>query len=642
MRFPVVWLILTMAAAMPALAEDPPARVGEIDLASGDVNFAMIPDGGDRSSLQWMPVDQGGPVSQNMSLQTGAQSRAQIKIGEDTIEMAPDTILDVLNLTGHEFEAKVRAGRVLLHLHKSTTEEDTEVELTSGALWLLQSGVYDISAGAGSEPSRLMVFNNGKARIFEDPGEQDVLSGWQALLAGTYPLKVTTQPITVAQNTQSPAAKPQTLAAAPVPAPSAQAPITAPTPTPAPSPNPTPAPLPAANPPSPAPAPASGHDELVVPDHQQASNPPNPPPAANNPSNPPPPGNNPQSPPPAANNQPAPPVPAAAPPSDPAVVGKADNDPFLQWAAAAAPSPQAQQAAAANVSPQVTGYDQLAQYGQWQTIDPYGPVWFPDMTQLPADWQPYRYGHWATIPPWGSTWIDDQPWGFAPFHYGRWAQFNGRWGWIPNARNAPVVFAPALVTFIRTDGDTVGWVPLGPGEDYAPWYAVGAAYLVGLNAGIGKAGADGGLHNRLAATVEPRAAFERGATAGRDRVDVPRDRLEHAEALRGQQPRLTPSVHVTIGTRSGPGRMASLGPHSEAGPHAADHAHDHAHTADHSHDHSRTGDRSHTGDHTHAGDHTRTERTGGHGEPHSMGRTAMGGHSMATHGTPHVSKPPHR
>ena len=32
---------------------------------------------------------------------------------------------------------------------------------------------------------------------------------------------------------------------------------------------------------------------------------------------------------------------------------------------------------------------------------------------------------------WGPTWVDSAPWGYAPFHYGRWAFICGRWGWCP-------------------------------------------------------------------------------------------------------------------------------------------------------------------------------------------------------------------
>jgi hypothetical protein len=81
------------------------------------------------------------------------------------------------------------------------------------------------------------------------------------------------------------------------------------------------------------------------------------------------------------------------------------------------------------VSREVSGYDDLDQYGRWGNQPGYGDVWMPN--SVAAGWAPYHDGHWAWVAPWGWTWVDDAPWGFAPYHYGRWASFGGRWGWIP-------------------------------------------------------------------------------------------------------------------------------------------------------------------------------------------------------------------
>ncbi len=131
------------------------------------------------------------------------------------------------------------------------------------------------------------------------------------------------------------------------------------------------------------------------------------------------------------------------------------------------------------VSPGMTGYQDLNQYGAWQSTPDYGQVWYP---QVSAGWAPYRYGHWAYVAPWGWTWVDDAPWGFAPFHYGRWVDYDGRWGWAPGAYEQDPVYAPALVSFFGDLGGIgvgvsigfgdVGWVPLGWGEPYYPGYGV--------------------------------------------------------------------------------------------------------------------------------------------------------------------------
>ena len=59
------------------------------------------------------------------------------------------------------------------------------------------------------------------------------------------------------------------------------------------------------------------------------------------------------------------------------------------------------------VSPYAVGYSDLDEYGRWQEISPYGPVWVP--STVAVGWAPYRWGHWISIAPWGWTWVDDAP-----------------------------------------------------------------------------------------------------------------------------------------------------------------------------------------------------------------------------------------
>jgi hypothetical protein len=134
------------------------------------------------------------------------------------------------------------------------------------------------------------------------------------------------------------------------------------------------------------------------------------------------------------------------------------------------------------VSPGVIGYQDLDAYGVWQNSPQYGSVWVP--TSVQPGWAPYRYGHWAWIEPWGWTWVDDAPWGFAPFHYGRWVDWNGGWGWAPGPLGYwDPYYAPALVGWIGGGGFGIGfgwgggwgiggfgWFPLGWGEPFFPRY----------------------------------------------------------------------------------------------------------------------------------------------------------------------------
>ena len=119
------------------------------------------------------------------------------------------------------------------------------------------------------------------------------------------------------------------------------------------------------------------------------------------------------------------------------------------------------------VAPEVTGYEDLDDHGDWSSDAEYGYVWTP--RNVAVDWAPYRYGRWVWVSPWGYTWIDDARWGYAPFHYGRWAHVRNRWCWVPGPRHMRAVYAPALVGWVGTPGLSVSWFPLGPREVYRPY-----------------------------------------------------------------------------------------------------------------------------------------------------------------------------
>src|SRR5215831_19526909 len=109
----------------------------------------------------------------------------------------------------------------------------------------------------------------------------------------------------------------------------------------------------------------------------------------------------------------------------------------------------------------VTTFDEtLSPYGQWVDTGE-GPndgrAWRPDPDVVGEDFQPYATGgHWV-YSDWGWTWESDYPWGWAPFHYGRWA-LTPSWGWVwyPGS-----VWAPAWVDW-RFGGGYIGWAPLPP------------------------------------------------------------------------------------------------------------------------------------------------------------------------------------
>ncbi|HXE40508.1 MAG TPA: DUF6600 domain-containing protein, partial [Azonexus sp.] len=168
--------------------------------------------------------------------------------------------------------------------------------------------------------------------------------------------------------------------------------------------------------------------------------------------------------------------------------GDASQDAFDRWVAERENATLAR-ASRRYVSPYMTGYQDLDAYGDWRPADEYGSVWYP--RAVADDWAPYRFGRWAWVDPWGWTWIDQAPWGFAPFHYGRWVLIQGRWGWTPGRPVVRPVYAPALVGWLGNPGwslsfgfgsaPAVGWFPLAPREVFVPSYRYSTSYVRQIN-----------------------------------------------------------------------------------------------------------------------------------------------------------------
>jgi hypothetical protein len=228
----------------------------------------------------------------------------------------------------------------------------------------------------------------------------------------------------------------------------------------------------------------------------------------------------------------------------------------------------------------MTGYEDLNAYGNWINDGSYGQVWVPRST--PAGWAPYRTGHWSYVKPWGWTWIDEQPWGFAPYHYGRWANSNNRWVWVPPQREQRPVYAPALVAFVgglelaaqlgnqgRTAGP-VGWFPLGPREVYVPPYTTNRDYYQRINRAAAIqdrdlndrweraqrreafiAGQNSVLANQRFATVVPSQAFVRSQPVQRAALKVaPEQIAKAAVAPVAAPPAPTASVAAAADTKA--------------------------------------------------------------------------------------------
>jgi len=284
-------LLLILFLAIPALAQvEPPARVGRVSLVSGTLGFYGPGD------TDWSAAKVNLPVAAGAWLATDPQSRAEVRVGADSIDLSNDAQLNFAELRDQVMQIALTQGRVNLHLRHLNKDETAEIDVARGGVWLLQPGVYDIDSGGPDQPTRITVFE-GSAR-FAGGGIDTLLNAGDVLVL-------------------------------------------------------------------------SGSDTLS------------------------------------------------------AAVERATPDEFAQWCRSH-DYDEKRLAAPHHISPAMTGYEELDEYGEWAAAPTYGEIWFP--RSVPVGWAPYREGRWVWVEPWGWNWVDDEPWGFAPCHYGRWARVDDRWG----------------------------------------------------------------------------------------------------------------------------------------------------------------------------------------------------------------------
>jgi hypothetical protein len=214
-------------------------------------------------------------------------------------------------------------------------------------------------------------------------------------------------------------------------------------------------------------------------------------------------------------------------------MSQAVPDAFDEWAQVRDRASEAPRATR-YVPAEMTGVEDLDRHGSWRDDSEYGALWLPSVA---SNWVPYRDGRWTWVAPWGWTWVDNAPWGYAPFHYGRWVHVDNRWAWAPGRLERRPVWAPALVGWVGGAGwnrhagspAAQGWYPLSPHDRFVPGYRLSDQHLRRLNAhGERHEGRREGRHDYR----------QRGLTV------VPQERFgPRAEVVVRHEPRITPPAN---------------------------------------------------------------------------------------------------
>jgi hypothetical protein len=165
-------------AANVPLSEVPSDRVGRLSLVSGNVSV--------RTSQKWLDAEVNFPLATGASVRSGSQAQVGVEIGVNTIELAPESEIEITKLNDRAIQIAVVRGSIGFALRWLGDGDTVEVDISGECVPLLQSGRYDIDAGSG----RVAVSTEGARSDFDQTplaapnmtgfAELDAAGSWQS------------------------------------------------------------------------------------------------------------------------------------------------------------------------------------------------------------------------------------------------------------------------------------------------------------------------------------------------------------------------------------------------------------------------------------------------------------------------------
>ena len=143
-------------AVLATGSEAPPGRVGRLSLVSGNVSV--------RTSEKWLDAELNYPLATDASVRVGARGHAEIEIGADTIDLAPESEIEITKLDDQAIRVAVVRGRIGFALRRLGDGESVGVDISGENVPLLQTGNYEIDAGSG----RVAVSTEGARSDFDE------------------------------------------------------------------------------------------------------------------------------------------------------------------------------------------------------------------------------------------------------------------------------------------------------------------------------------------------------------------------------------------------------------------------------------------------------------------------------------------
>lgn len=175
--------VLGADAAPPGEVREAPARIGRISLVQGEARWFSQ----SASADGWIRAQPNLPIFGSSSVATGAGSRAEVRIGDTTVSLAPDTQADFLQVSDDGLVVRVARGRLAATTSAFATNEPIELAAGDASLLVRSAGRYVLGLDKDSGMSLAKV-HEGQADLRLGEASLPLYPGQEASIDTSGPL----------------------------------------------------------------------------------------------------------------------------------------------------------------------------------------------------------------------------------------------------------------------------------------------------------------------------------------------------------------------------------------------------------------------------------------------------------------------
>ncbi|MET0982069.1 MAG: FecR family protein [Telluria sp.] len=169
-------LLALAAFSTLALADDPPARVGRVSLAQGQVSISVPGEAASAALVNW-------PVTSSNTISTAAGARSEWRVGSTAVRLDGDSALEVVQLDDDKLRLRLHYGSASIRVINPDVAAGFELTTPDARVLLQGPGRVRVDAGREADTTTVNVFD-GMA-IVEGGGERlTVRTGRSAEMQG--------------------------------------------------------------------------------------------------------------------------------------------------------------------------------------------------------------------------------------------------------------------------------------------------------------------------------------------------------------------------------------------------------------------------------------------------------------------------